>query len=648
MRETKIRPPNSSRLCKADIDGAAAPERQRLVDAHRFVQVERLITSANDPTDNGLNLPFHDFDSRSTDLEAQDCLEPHLTSLHDVAGDQPLVAETTVTEAEAITWPRISVVVCSHNGARTIGGTLDGLVALDYPAYEVIVVDDGSTDDTASIIQRYGYRLINSEYRGRGHARNLGMQAAHGEVVAYLDDDVCPDSRWLRHLATTFVRTHHAGVGGPSLASDSDSWLADCMANAPGGPVHVLLSDRGAEHIPGANMAFRKSTLQSIGGFDPRYRTGGEDVDVCWRLQQRGWTLGFHPSAVVWHHRDPSVRRYWNQQWGYGFAEALLEEKWPLTYNEFGHLAWAGRLDGKGLTRAINARQGHIYQGTWHHALWQRLREPAPSVLCMLPLMPAWYLLVSALAVLAVLGFMWPLLRYSLPLLALMLAVPLGQAALSAKAAVFTCMPSSRLIRLKCRLTTAFLHVLQPMARLYGRLNQRLTRWRGHQRLALVWPRTVTLGREVWPHDGHLPALETALRDATLSVQPSREGDGWDLEVRGGLFGKVRTRTSLANAESDKPMIQFRSWPVGSAYGVALGIAFTLLAVGAVIDQAYVTAAVLGGVSIFIAYRVWQECAWAMSGLLDGLKRLGASVPAATPRYGATPRQPARTHQSPR
>ena len=91
----------------------------------------------------------------------------------------------------------------------------------------------------------------------------------------------------------------------------------------------MLLSDKVAEHIPGCNMAFRKSCLQAVGGFDPQYRTAGDDVDLCWRVQQHGWALGFSPAAVVWHHRRNSVRTYWRQQLGYGKAEALLKRNGP-------------------------------------------------------------------------------------------------------------------------------------------------------------------------------------------------------------------------------------------------------------------------------------------------------------------------------
>ena len=117
-------------------------------------------------------------------------------------------------------------------------------------------------------------------------------------------------------------------------------FIAECVASSPGGPVHVLQSDQEAEHIPGCNMAFRRDCLQEIGGFDEQFRVAGDDVDVCWRIQERGWKLGFSPAAMVWHHRRNSLRTYWKQQKGYGKAEALLENKWPEKYNAAGHITW--------------------------------------------------------------------------------------------------------------------------------------------------------------------------------------------------------------------------------------------------------------------------------------------------------------------
>jgi GT2 family glycosyltransferase len=220
--------------------------------------------------------------------------------------------------------PRVSVVVCSHNGERTLGDCLEGLSALDYPDFEVIVVDDGSTDATAAIAAESGFSVITTEHRGLAAARNTGLAAATGEIVAYIDDDARPDPDWLDFLAASFRTSSHVGIGGPNVEYPGDGLVSQCVARAPGGPVHVLVSDTEAEHIPGCNSAFRKEALEAVGGFDPRFWAAGDDVDLCWRLRDEGWTLGFSAGAVVWHHARSSLRAYWRQQVGYGRAEALL------------------------------------------------------------------------------------------------------------------------------------------------------------------------------------------------------------------------------------------------------------------------------------------------------------------------------------
>src|SRR5262249_32170252 len=127
--------------------------------------------------------------------------------------------------------------------------------------------------------------------------------------------------------------------------------------------------------------------LTRSGGFDPRFRVAGDDVDLCWRLQQAGWSLAFSPAAVVWHHRRNSLRGYLRQQRGYGCAEAMLERKWPEKYNSAGHLMWTGRVYSSPLKR-LPLRRGRIYHGIWGLAPFQSLYEPSPTLLESLPLMP--------------------------------------------------------------------------------------------------------------------------------------------------------------------------------------------------------------------------------------------------------------------
>src|SRR5207249_10660834 len=116
--------------------------------------------------------------------------------------------------APGLPWPRVSVVVCTYNGARTIRDCLDGLSRLDYPDYEVIVVDDGSSDATGVIARQYDCRLIQTENRGLANARTTGLAAATGEIIGYLDDDAYPDPHSPTELAATFLPTAYARAGG--------------------------------------------------------------------------------------------------------------------------------------------------------------------------------------------------------------------------------------------------------------------------------------------------------------------------------------------------------------------------------------------------------------------------------------------------
>ncbi|NIQ15760.1 MAG: glycosyltransferase, partial [Candidatus Dadabacteria bacterium] len=137
------------------------------------------------------------------------------------------------------------------------------------------------------------------------------------------DDDAYPDPHWLMYLAHDFMNYDFAGVGGPNIGPYSDGFTSKCISFAPGNPTTVLIYDREAEHLAGCNMAFRKSVLEEINGFDTTFRIAGDDVDLCWRIMERGYKLGFSPSALVWHHRRNSIRTFLKQQLNYGKAESL-------------------------------------------------------------------------------------------------------------------------------------------------------------------------------------------------------------------------------------------------------------------------------------------------------------------------------------
>lgn len=560
----------------------------------------------------GFNIEDWDFGLTTRDRRPK----PALTTVRHAFSEVPFPANTR--------WPRVSVIVCSYNGSRTIRDTLDALERVDYPDYEVIVINDGSTDSTASIAAEYDVRLISTENRGLSNARNTGWHEATGEIIAYIDDDAYPDPHWVQYLAWTFMTTDYVGVGGPNIAPPGDGEIADCVANAPGGPVHVLISDMEAEHIPGCNMAFRRSALADIGGFDPRYRAAGDDVDVCWRLMERGGKIGFHAAAMDWHHRRNSLKMYWKQQLGYGKAEALLEEKWPEKYNTAGHVTWTGRLYGKGLTELVMPLRWRVYHGTWNSALFQSVYQPAAGTWVSLPLMPEWYLVIAVLAVLSVMGLLWSPLLWAVPLLVVAVAAPIVQAIRSASRARFTSEPRTWQQKGKLYAITAYLHLLQPLARLNGRIKHGLSPWRKRtgaaqspqfplRRQVAVWSETWR-GSETW-----LGEIESALRSAKVPVRRGDDFAAWDLEVRGGLFGKVRLVMAIEEHGAGKQLARFRISPSWSAMQLVTFGTLAALSLGAAWDGAWAAATLLGGISACIGYAALRDVNAATAAALQPL-----------------------------
>ena len=364
-------------------------------------------------------------------------------------------------------------------------------------------------------------------------------------------------------------------------------------------------------------MAFRRTALEVVGGFDPLYHAAGDDVDLCWRLQNQGGRIGFHAGAMDWHHRRNSIAMYWRQQQGYGKAEALLEEKWPERYNGAGHLAWSGRLYGRGFALPIPWRAARVYGGTWGTAAYQSLYEPAPLTLAALPLMPEWYLVIAVLAALSLLGLSWPPLRAALPLAALAAAAALAQAALAASRASFPRRARSPCEGARRRALTALLHLMQPLARLIGRLRHGLAPWRG---VPGEWIAPRPFVRGAWREHGRAPEqwlrdIEARLRQAGAPVRAGGDYDRWDLETRRGLLGGARVRLALEEHGGGRQLARWRAWPRPSSAAVATVAAVGALAVFALLDRAWVAAAALAALDALLAWRIARDCGAALASL---------------------------------
>ncbi|MBV9284810.1 MAG: glycosyltransferase family 2 protein [Acidimicrobiia bacterium] len=421
-------------------------------------------------------------------------------------------------------WPSISVVVCAYNAEDTLDECLTHACALDYPKLEVIVVDDGSTDATADIARRHDVRLATISHAGLSTARNEGLRLATGDLVAYLDADAYPQPEWPYYLALGMDAADVGGVGGPNVPPPDDPPAAQRVARAPGGPLHVLLSDDRAEHVPGCNMAFWREVLTEVGGFDPIFTSAGDDVDLCWRVLEHDWKIAFHPAALVWHHRRPGLRAYLRQQRGYGRSEALVEVRHPSRYTITGTAQWQGRIYDSFPASVTRQR---VYHGLYGTAAYQSVYRGGGHTLDLL------HQVGVPTAVLA-------LLTAPLALLHLTFGVP---AALAAVLLVTLGIIDVRRARPPRRYPgsrvgfgagVAVLEFLQPLVRLWGRVRHRPhARERIHEGPVLPGPPTSAPGGVLMlPADG--PRAELAaglvneLRRRKVRVLPPNEWEAHD------------------------------------------------------------------------------------------------------------------------
>ncbi|KAF0231947.1 MAG: hypothetical protein FD177_2689 [Desulfovibrionaceae bacterium] len=521
--------------------------------------------------------------------------------------------------------PMISVIVCAYNADSTMEGCLASFQNVEYPNFEVIVVDDGSTDKTGEISDKYAAKfpfihVIHQPNLGLSAARNVGMYAAKGEIIAYTDSDCYVDPHWLTYMAWAFQDPRFAAVGGPNLPPSEDNRTAACVAVSPGAPTHVLVTDEVAEHIPGCNMAYRREHLLATGGFDVTYRAAGDDVDLCWRLMDMGHTIGFHAGMMVWHHRRNTVKAYLKQQKGYGRAEALLMPKHPQRFNVLGNSRWAGRIYGD-ISGALLSTRPVIYHGVFGSGLFQTLYEPKGSLTAYLPLSFEW--MIAAFVALGA-GFAFVPMFAVGALMLLTTFAFVGHRAAQAK------LPKAHDTFLS-RVVIALLTLAQPWVRGKARYQTlmelrragrkgatrgnmavlglpeeanlpKYTFWQKIKDTSSIFRRGLKFHRFFWNNaslerEDVLDHILRVLR--TLNVSHSTDTGyaassntaPWDLRVQPGLMTAMTLRATVENHGSEKRFVRLAGsiLPTGFAYaliGLCLAAAATCLGFKAMIPAA--------------------------------------------------------------
>ncbi len=227
----------------------------------------------------------------------------------------------------------LSVVIPTFNAVDLIGEQLAALDAQKYNgAFEVIVSDNGSTDGLRSYIESHPLGEVlrlrwvdSSSARGVSHARNVGVEHAAGEFVAFCDADDRVHPEWLQHMATA-AQTADVVGGGLETASINTPLVNSWREFVPSETPHSYGSF--LPYAFGANFGAWKIQYQSIGGCDESMTAAGDDIDFCWRAQMAGMTFAHEPKAVVAYRLRSEIASAWKQMRMYGSASAMLHKKY--------------------------------------------------------------------------------------------------------------------------------------------------------------------------------------------------------------------------------------------------------------------------------------------------------------------------------
>jgi glycosyltransferase involved in cell wall biosynthesis len=280
------------------------------------------------------------------------------------------------------TWPSrtgVSVIIPARNAAATIGAQLDALSLQSYDGWwEVLVVDNGSNDNTAAVTGAWRGRLANlrvidaSGANCPGHARNVGCRASRGELLLFCDADDIVDGGWVTALAKG-LRDYPAVGGRIDRLALNDPTL---LAWRPARPADALPDHFGfLPYAQGANCGVRKEVWSRLGGFSESLRYS-EDVAFFWEIQLAGDQLGYIPGAVVHYRYRSSIRATMRQNYGYGKSHTRLYKHFAargMPRTQAGaarHAWWQLALHAPG---ALRSRQA---LGTWLGNLarrWGRL-----------------------------------------------------------------------------------------------------------------------------------------------------------------------------------------------------------------------------------------------------------------------------------
>jgi len=234
------------------------------------------------------------------------------------------------------TGPLVSIIIPAKNAQAVIKKCVDSILRQNYKNYELIVVNDGSTDKTAQILADYPLvKALTTPGAGPSEARNIGIALAKGEFAAFTDADCVVAGDWIAELLKGFTNEKTAGCGGAQKSPEDDSGFGKKVQDFLSifGFISGYLQSgskmRLTSHNPSCNVMYRKSILVESGGFLAGLWPG-EDVELDYRIKKNGYSLMFNPQAVVYHYRPNNFRNFNAMMFRYGQAQGFLVRKYGI------------------------------------------------------------------------------------------------------------------------------------------------------------------------------------------------------------------------------------------------------------------------------------------------------------------------------
>ena len=224
-----------------------------------------------------------------------------------------------------------SVIIPVYNGEDTLPPCLEALhnQSIDKMYYEVIVVDDGSIDNTADIAKRFNVTYIYQANQGPAAARNKGAQTAQGEIILFTDSDCVPDHNWIKEMVRLFDNSGVVGVKGSYKTNQNE--LAARFAQAEFEDRYDLLQkSQTIDMVDTYSAAFRKDIFLGMKGFDENFPVANnEDTDLSYRLAAAGYTLLFNSKAFVYHIHPDTFMQYLRVKFWRGYWRMIVYRRFP-------------------------------------------------------------------------------------------------------------------------------------------------------------------------------------------------------------------------------------------------------------------------------------------------------------------------------